>query len=115
MQMARVALGAKVSLGEGGERNARNNRHAVVTLLPVDRDMVIACVTERPKGEIAVGAFCFLKAQDIRLVVEEIPDHEIDAQADRIDVPCGDGKGHGRLRGWQTATCPAGAGRASAV
>ena len=58
MQVARVAFGAKVSLGKGGERNARNDRDAVVTLLPVDRDMGIACVTESPRsGKSPSGHF----------------------------------------------------------
>src|SRR5580704_870831 len=87
----------------------------MIALLSVDRDMGIACITERPKGEIAVRAFRFLQTQNVGLVLDEISDHEIDAQAHRIDIPCGDGKGHGRLRGWQTATCPAKAGRASII
>src|SRR3984957_646863 len=76
MQMARVALGAKVPFGEGCERHARNDRDAVVTLLPVDRDMGIARVPERPEREIAVRAFRFLQTQNVGLMLEEIPDHE---------------------------------------
>ena len=110
MQMAGVALGAEVSLGERGERDARNDRDAVIALLPVDRDMGIARVPERAEGEIAVRAFRFLQAQNIRLVLGEIADDEIDAQAHRIDVPRGDRKRHERLRGAQTAACPAGGG-----
>ena len=98
MKMAGVAFGAKISLGEGGKGNARNDRDPVIALLPVDRDMRIAGLPERPEGEIAVGTLRFLQTQNVRLVLEEKPHHEIDAQAHRIDVPCGDGKGHGRLR-----------------
>src|ERR1700690_1542569 len=115
MEMTRVAFGAKVSLGEGGDRNARNDCDPVIALLSVDRDMGITRLTERPKGEIGVRALRFLQAQDIRLVLEKKSHNEINAQAHRINVPCGDGKGHGRLRKRQTATCPAGAGRASTV
>src|SRR3984885_1122538 len=115
MEMTSVAFGAKVSLGEGGEGHARNDRDPVIALLSVDRYMGIACLTEGPKGEIRVGALRFLQAQDIRLVLEKKSHNEINAQAHRINVPCGDGKGHGRLRKRETATCPAGAGRASTV
>src|ERR1700677_1113640 len=115
MEMTRVAFGAKVSLGEGGERDARDDRDPMIALLPVDRDMRITGFPKGPVGKIAVRALRFLEAQDVGLVLEKKSHNEINAQAHRIDVPCGDGKGHGRLRRRQTATCPPGAGRASTV
>src|SRR5271156_5931408 len=98
MQVTRVAFGAKISPGECGERNARNNRDPVITLLPVDRDMRIARVPERAEGEIAVRTFRLLQTQNVGVVLEEISDHETDAQTHRIDVPRGDGKRHPRFR-----------------
>jgi hypothetical protein len=69
MQMTRVPFGAKVSLGGGRERYPRNNRNPVVALLPIDGDMRIARVTERPEGEIAVWAFRLLQTQNVGLVL----------------------------------------------
>src|SRR5580693_41520 len=106
MEMTRVAFGAKVSLGEGGERDARDDRDPMIAFLPVDRDMRITGFPKGPVGKIAVRALRFLEAQNVGLVFEKKSHNEINAQAHRIDVPCGDGKGHGRLRRRQTATCP---------
>ena len=109
MQMTGVALGAKVPFGETGERNARNDRNPVIALLPVDRDMGVAGVPERAVGKIGVRTFCLLQAQHIRLVLGEVADDQIDAQAHRIDVPRGDRKRHPRLRIMARATFPAAA------
>src|ERR1700733_11242235 len=98
MQMTRVTFGAKVSPGECGERNARNNRDPVIALLPVDGDMRIAGFPERAEGEIGIRAFRLLQTQNVGLVLKQISDHKIDAQTHRIDVPRGAGKRHSRLR-----------------
>src|SRR3984957_1518692 len=98
MLMTRVSFGAKVSPGECGKRNARNNRDPVIALLPVDRDMRIARVPKRPEREIGVRAFRLLQTQNIGLVLKQISDHKIDAQTHRVDIPCGDRKRHPRFR-----------------
>ena len=61
--------------------------------------MGIARVPEGAVREIGVRAFRFLEAEDVRLVLAEIADDELDAQSHRIDVPGGDGKRHGKIRG----------------
>src|SRR6185437_7568152 len=97
----------EVPPGEPGEGNPRNDRDAMIALLTVDRDMGIARVPERRVGEIGVRAFRLLEAENVRLVLVEIADDELDAQTHRIDVPGGDGKRHGEESGGgPCAACP---------
>jgi hypothetical protein len=92
--MAAVALFAEIVLIDVRERMARDDGDAVIALLPVDRDMLVAEVAERRGGEIRVRAFRFLKAKHVRLLLLEKTGDGVDAQADGIDVPGDDGEGH---------------------
>ena len=76
------------------ERQARDDGDAVIALLPVQRDMLIAEPLEALQRKRIVDAFGLLQAQHIRpRALQEFGD-DVDAQAHRIDVPGGDGEPH---------------------
>ncbi len=78
-----------------------------------DRDAVIALfatsdhvgITKRGKdvgGDLVDRALAFLQAQDVGGFLAHQPGDEVGAQADGIDVPGGDRKGHALLsQGWR--------------
>ncbi|MNV90311.1 hypothetical protein D3C71_1846850 [compost metagenome] len=76
------------------QRQARDRRHAVIALLAVHLDMIVA---ERLQGlgrKLVVRALGFLQAEDVRLPgLQQMLDQR-HAQANGVDVPSGDGKGH---------------------
>ncbi len=68
----------------------------MIALLAADRDMLI---TERAKAlerEQVVGAFRFLEAQNIRLIVAQKLLDQRHTQPNGIDVPGSNRKGHGK-------------------
>src|SRR3974377_547442 len=76
------------------ERYARDHRDAVIALLPVERDVLIAEPLEALERKSLVRALRLLQAEYVRPHrLDELGD-EIDAQADRIDVPGRDREGH---------------------
>src|SRR5207253_1911994 len=83
---------------EALERQSREHDHAVIALLPVEGDVLVAETAEPLERKAVVRALGFLQAQDIgprRL--HELGD-EIDAQAHRIDVPGRDFQAHAMSR-----------------
>src|SRR5882672_4399797 len=86
-----VAEGADV---RGLERQLRDHSDAVITLLPVQRDVFVAEAFEALQRKCVVDAFGFLQAQHVRpRRFEEFGD-DIDAQAHRIDIPGCQGEAH---------------------
>src|SRR6185369_607291 len=72
----------------------RDDGDAVIALLPVQRDMLIAETLESLQREGVVDALGFLQAQHVRpRRFEEFGD-DVDAQAHRIDIPRCQGKAH---------------------
>src|SRR5581483_485086 len=69
---------------------ARDQSDAVIALLPVDRDMLVAELGETLEWKLVVRTLGLLQAQHIRLLGADEARHQIDAQADRVDVPAGD-------------------------
>src|SRR4029079_4469739 len=96
--MARVTLAAEAALVDGVERYARDHRDAVVALLTVDRDVLVAELPEALRRKSIVWALRLLQAQHVGLRGSQEPGDAIDAQADGIDVPGGDGQRHGWRR-----------------
>ena len=93
--VTRIDLVAKGSDIGGLERQFRDYRDAVITLLSVQRDVLIAKALEPLQGKCVVDAFGFLQSQDIRPHrFEELGD-DVDAQAHRVDVPGCEGETHG--------------------
>jgi hypothetical protein len=76
------------------ERQFRDYGDAVIALLSVKRDMLIAEAFEAFQRERVVDTFGFLQAQDVRPHRFEEFGDDIDAQAHRIDVPGCQGKPH---------------------
>ena len=77
------------------ERQFRDHRDAVIALLTIQRDVLIAEAPETLQRKNIIDAFGFLQAQNVRpLRFQEFGD-EIDAQAHRIDVPGCQGETHG--------------------
>src|SRR5712691_1023752 len=92
--MARIGLAAEAAPADGVERHARKHRHAVVALLAVERDVLVAQALQALEREAVVRALGFLQAEDVRpRRLDELGD-EVDAQAYRVDVPGGDGETH---------------------
>ena len=97
-----IAPGARHLLGQ---RQARDRRHAVISLLAVDRDVLVPRLAEDRERKQVVRTFGFLQAQHVRRVFGEEPLDQRHAQPHGIDVPGCDGKGHGakgrlsRMRG----------------
>ena len=85
--MTRVALIAEIAASAFAQWPPRDNGDAVITLLAVNFDMVIAKVTETGIRKLAVSALGFLEAQDVGTVFLQITSYERHAQAHGIDVP----------------------------
>ena len=92
--VTRIDLVAEGSDIGGLERQFRDDGDAVIALLPVQRDVLIAEALEALQREGVVDAFGFLQAQHVRpRRFEEFGD-DVDAQAHRIDIPRCQGKPH---------------------
>src|SRR6266436_9241407 len=93
--MTRIDLVAEGADVRGLERQSRDDGDAVIALLPVQRDVLIAKPLETLQREGVVDAFGFLQAQYVRPHrLDEFGD-EIDAQAHRVDIPRCQGETHG--------------------
>ena len=79
------------------ERHARDYRNAVIALLSVEGDVLVAEPFETLARKLVVGARGLLQAKHVRPHgLDEFRD-EIDAQTHRVDVPGGDGETHRAL------------------
>src|SRR5215217_5985006 len=94
--MTAIRLPAEILDGERLERKPREHYHAVIALLTVQRDIGVAQPLEALQWKAVVRTFGFLQAQHVRPYGLDELGHEIDAQADGIDVPGGDLQLHGR-------------------
>src|SRR5690606_37221591 len=90
-----VAHGAHVARMLADKGVAREDGDAVIALLALHGDVIVAGLMEGAPGKLVVRALGLLEAEDVRLVVLQEPGHEADPQPDRVDVPSGDGEGHG--------------------
>ena len=92
--VTRIDLVAEGSDIGGLERQFRDDGDAVIALLPVQRDVLIAETLESLQRKRVVDAFGFLQAQHVRpRRFQEFGD-DVDAQAHRVDIPGGQGKTH---------------------
>jgi hypothetical protein len=92
--VTRIDLVAEGSDIGGLERQFRDDGDAVIALLPVQCDMLIAETLEPLQRESVVDAFGFLQAQHVRPCRFEEFGDDVDAQAHRIDIPRCQGKPH---------------------
>jgi hypothetical protein len=83
-RIAHLAKGFSINIAQ---RQARDNGDAVVTLLSIDRDMLVAELTHIGCREFSVPAFRFLKAKNVGLVVAQESANLGDPQPNGIDVP----------------------------
>ena len=96
--MPAVGLAAEILLAGGLERQPRDDDDAVIALLAVERDVLVAEPPEALEREGVVRALGLLQAEHVRpRRLDELGD-EVDAQPHRIDVPGGDGKTHRDVR-----------------
>jgi hypothetical protein len=93
--VTRIDLVAEGSDVGGLERQFRDHRDAMITLLSVQRDVLIAEAPETLQRKCIIDAFGFLQAQNVRPHRFQEFGDEIDAQAHRIDVPGCQGETHG--------------------
>src|SRR5690606_22921497 len=108
-EMARVPPPANVAPLLAPERKAREDRHAVIALLPAHGDMRKAERAQFARREIAVDAFDLLQAEHVGLLRAHEARHEIEPEPDRIDVPGGEAEAHGggqNRRGRRRAQAP---------
>ena len=93
-QVPGVADGAEILAENVLEGPLRDGGDAVIALLAMQGDVLVAERAERLFRELVVGALGLLQAEDVgRLLLKEALD-ERDAQAHGIDVPGGDRKRH---------------------
>ena len=88
--MAAIDLAAESADSASLERQPREHHDAVIALLAVERDMLVAKPLEALARKAVVGAFGLLQAQDIGTHRFDEFGDEIDAKPHRIDVPGGD-------------------------
>jgi hypothetical protein len=106
--MPAIGLAAKALDIDVFERHAREHRDTMITLLPIERRVLVAEALETLHRECIVRAFDFLQAKDIRPYTFQKPGDQIDAQANRIDIPGRDFERH--ERNILDMSCPANAG-----
>jgi hypothetical protein len=78
------------------ERHLRDDGDAVVGFHALHQPVLVAQALERPVREELVGALGLLQAEHVGLAQLQEPFDVGDPQADRIDVPGGDGQTHRR-------------------
>src|SRR6478752_6469205 len=92
--MTRIHLVAEGTDVRGLEWNLRDDGDAVIALLPVQRDVLVAEPLEALQRKGVVDALGLLETQHVRpRALEKLRD-QIDAQPHRIDVPGCQGKTH---------------------
>jgi hypothetical protein len=85
--MACVGFAAEIPAIDRLEWQARNHGYAVIALLAVERDMLVAQPFEAPGGKFSIRTFGFLQTQHVRPYRLQESRNQIDAQPHRIDVP----------------------------
>ena len=88
--MARLAIGLPVEPVVLAHRHPADDRDAVVHRLAVQDLMRIAELAERRVGKVAVDHLGFLQAQDVGRFLAQKALDDVDAKANRIDVPGSD-------------------------
>ena len=92
--MAGMAQIGKIHAADLGDGHPRQDGDAVVPLLPSRDHVGIAKRGKALHRDLVDRALALLQAQDIgRLFLQQLQ-HDRLAQADRVDVPGGKGKGH---------------------
>ena len=71
-----------------------SDRHAIVGLHALDQPVLVTQRLERLVREVLVRALGFLQAQHVGLAHPQVAFDVTDPEADRIDVPGGDGEAH---------------------
>ena len=107
VHVAGIALAAELALPARENGMARDNGDAVIALLAVDRDVLIAELVKLRRGKFGVAALGLLQAENVGPLLAQIARHEADAQPHRIDVPCRNGEAHRRPpQGWEQGQRP---------
>src|SRR6266542_5028087 len=96
--MPTVALAAKRLDIEAFERQTRKYDDAVITLLPIQRHVLIAEPLEPLDRKPVVGALGFLQTENVGPNCLHESRHAVDAQPHRIDVPRCDCQPHQDFR-----------------
>lgn len=92
--VARVAGIAKGLCASVRQRQARQDRNAVVALVPLGHHMAVASISEDLQRDLVYRAFGFLKAQHVWRLFGQKAQHQISAKPDRVNVPRADCDGH---------------------
>jgi hypothetical protein len=111
-RICRASLAEHADVG-GLERQLRNDGDAVIALLPVQRDVVVAELLEALERKRVVRTFGLLQAQDVGLHRLQQVGDQFDAQADGIDIPGGEGETHEGIE-WAPLSFPCGRDRSTA-
>ncbi len=85
--MPGVAHAAKFFFLNFCYRPSRDDGDAVITFLPVYREMLITVLSNVGERKLAVSAFRFLKAKNVGSMVSQKIEDERKAKADGVDVP----------------------------
>jgi hypothetical protein len=96
--MPRVDLAAERANVGPVESEPRDDRDAVMALLSIERDMLIAEALEALQRKGIIGTFCFLQAEHVGPDRLDELRNDVDAEADGIDVPGRDGQTHAKNR-----------------
>src|SRR3569623_402250 len=96
--MAGIDLAAERAHVLRSERPLRDNGDAVVTLLPVQRDVLVTEPLKTFQRKSIVDALGLLQAQNVSAPALEKLGDQINAQANGIDIPGGEREGHVTMR-----------------
>ncbi len=83
------------------DRSARHRRHAVIALLAVEGDVLVAELAKSLLGKQLIGNFRLLQAEHVRRLFEEQALDDGHAKTNGVDVPGGYGKRHARDPKWR--------------
>lgn len=93
--MTGVAHFAKATTHDFVQRQAGGDRHAVIALLAIYREMFITELAEIITRKLTIAALGFLKAQNVGGLLVQKPRDLRKAKANRINVPRGELQIHG--------------------
>jgi hypothetical protein len=92
--VAGIALFAEIAMARVLQRQFRQDRDAVVALLPARHHVPVAGGGEDLGRDLLDRALAFLQAQDIRRLLGQEFHDKVGAQSDGVDVPGGKREGH---------------------
>ena len=93
--MPRVTLAAELTLRYLVKRYPENDSHTMITGLAMVGDVDKPCLAKDGRGKLARRTFCFLKAEDVDVLLLQQPYRQFGAKPYRIDVPSRYSQSHG--------------------